>query len=112
MSRLTWRFPGKLSSRTRQRRPHLYIALVFFVLLYSIPSSRYAFRNRLETFVYFISGQGKPSRPPTYEKLRQWEYDLPQHDLDLPFPEGKTGRYVKFSNQITQLGWNNVLNDV
>ncbi|RDB14696.1 hypothetical protein Hypma_016298 [Hypsizygus marmoreus] len=50
--------------------------------------------------------------PPTYENLRKWEQNLPQHNLELPFPEGKTGRYVKFSNQIVMLGWNNVLNEV
>lgn len=50
--------------------------------------------------------------PPTYERLRQWEANLPQHNLDLPFPEGRTGRYVRFSNQIAMLGWNNVLNEV
>ncbi|KAJ7166373.1 hypothetical protein C8R43DRAFT_877989 [Mycena crocata] len=49
--------------------------------------------------------------PPTYETLRKWEADLPQHDLDLPFPEGRTGRYVKFSNQAKGLGWNNCLNE-
>ena len=50
--------------------------------------------------------------PPKYEKLRQWEANLPQHNLDLPFPEGRTGRYVKFSNQIVMLGWNNVFNEM
>lgn len=50
--------------------------------------------------------------PPKYEKLREWEDNLPQHNLDLPFPEGRTGRYVKFSNQIAMLGWNNVFNEV
>ncbi|TFK40450.1 hypothetical protein BDQ12DRAFT_679433 [Crucibulum laeve] len=50
--------------------------------------------------------------PPKYEQLKQWERDLPQHNLDLPFPEGKTGRYVHFKNQIQQLGWNNVLNEL
>ena len=50
--------------------------------------------------------------PPNHKKLRKWIHDLPQHDLNLPFPEGKNGRYVKFSCQIQQLGWNNVLNEV
>lgn len=50
--------------------------------------------------------------PPTYAKLIKWEDDLPQHNLDLPYPEGKSGRYVKFSNQIKMLGWNNVFNEV
>ncbi|KAJ3998831.1 hypothetical protein F5050DRAFT_1805612 [Lentinula boryana] len=54
----------------------------------------------------------RPPEPPTWARLRQWEDDLPQHDLSLPFPEGRTGRYVKFNNQIRMLGWNNVLNEV
>lgn len=50
--------------------------------------------------------------PPTLTKLKQWERNLPQHNLDLPFPEGRTGRYVKFSNQVKRLGWNNAFNEM
>ena len=50
--------------------------------------------------------------PPNYRNFRKWIHDLPQHNLSLPFPEGKDGRYVKFSSQVQQLGWNNVLNEV
>lgn len=50
--------------------------------------------------------------PPKYESMRKWEENLPQHNLDLPFPEGRSGRYVRFSNQIVMLGWNNVFNEV
>lgn len=49
---------------------------------------------------------------PKYEDVRELEENLPQHNLSLPFPEGQNGRYVRFSNQIQGLGWNNVLNDV
>jgi len=55
---------------------------------------------------------GPEPGPPSFDVLRKWERDLPQHNLDLPSPEGKLGRYVKFSNQITRLGWNNVLTEV
>ena len=51
-------------------------------------------------------------QPPTYEKLKEWESALPQHNLDLPFPEGRTGRYVFFKNQLEGFGWNNELNEV
>jgi hypothetical protein len=50
--------------------------------------------------------------PPSYRSIRKKEQSLPQHNLDLPFPEGRNGRYVKFSCQIQQLGWNNVLNEL
>jgi len=49
--------------------------------------------------------------PPNYKGLRKWIHDLPQHNLSLPFPEGKDGRYVKFSCQVQRLGWNNLLNE-
>ncbi|CAA7269522.1 unnamed protein product [Cyclocybe aegerita] len=51
-------------------------------------------------------------QPPTYEKLRKWEANLPQHNLDLPFPEGRTGRYVYFSNELVKIGWNNKLSEL
>jgi len=50
--------------------------------------------------------------PPQYERLYEWEKNLPQHDLNLPYPEGRTGRYVNFANQIRLLGWNNVFNEL
>jgi hypothetical protein len=40
----------------------------------------------------------------------RWESKRSEHNLDLPFPVGRTDRYVKFSNQIKALGWNNRLN--
>jgi hypothetical protein len=49
---------------------------------------------------------------PEYKRFILAEQALPQHNLDAPFPQGRTGKYVKFSNQIRALGWNNVFNDV
>ncbi|KAF9064293.1 hypothetical protein BDP27DRAFT_1299073 [Rhodocollybia butyracea] len=67
--------------------------------------------------LFFLFGPYNRSKkwgfgPPTYAKIRQFERELPQHNLDLPFPEGRTGRYVRFDNQVKMLGWNNVLNEV
>jgi hypothetical protein len=49
--------------------------------------------------------------PPTYHWLLEWEKALPQHNLSLSYPEGKSGRYVKFSTEIQMLGWNNCLHE-
>jgi hypothetical protein len=38
--------------------------------------------------------------PPTWDRLRKWERELPQHNQSLPFPEGRHGRYVRFTNQV------------
>lgn len=51
-------------------------------------------------------------RPPSWDWLREWQKDLPQHDLDVAAPDGRTARYVRFSNQAQLLGWNNVLTDM
>jgi len=64
------------------------------------------------TYLIFFGHYFDLDHPPTYKKLKEWEYNLPQHNLDLPFPEGRTGRYVLFKNQIEGLGWNNELNEV
>ena|SRR5258708_32964467 len=53
-----------------------------------------------------------PDPPSNWDKLYKWEDEMPQHDLDLPFPEGRTGKYVYFRNQIQGLGWNNLLNEM
>ena len=53
-----------------------------------------------------------PDPPSNWDKLYKWEDELPQHDVNLPFPEGKEGRYVYFRNQIQLLGWNNQLNEM
>jgi len=50
--------------------------------------------------------------PPAWDTLKQWELNLPQHNLDLPFPEGKNGRYIKFSIQCKRTGWNNVFTEL
>lgn len=39
--------------------------------------------------------------PPDYADYRLNETKYPQHNPDLPFPEGRTGKYVYFSGHIT-----------
>lgn len=56
-------------------------------------------------------GGSLPGPPPTHDAIRTYERILPQHNLDLPFPEGKTGRYVRFNIQPHGQGWNNILNE-
>jgi hypothetical protein len=75
----------------------------------------FSFDKPDQLFVYprgiFFTGKIN-ARPPAYKSHFEQEQNLPQHSLDLPFPEGRQGRYVKFKNQVEKLGWNNVLNEV
>src|SRR5438270_6542082 len=47
-----------------------------------------------------LEAQCDSDPPSDWQRLHKWEDELPQHDADLPYPEGKTGRYVYFKNQI------------
>lgn len=38
--------------------------------------------------------------PPLYSKYHRLEHALPQHNLDLPYPEGKDGKYFWISEHV------------
>lgn len=41
-----------------------------------------------------------PKLPPLYEKYVEYEREMPQHDLSLPFPEGKYAKFLWFDNHV------------
>jgi hypothetical protein len=101
----------------RHRLQFIIAFIISFILLlvFLNPSKTYQrFRPQVQVPEVYEEkvAPGPLPPPPKYEKLRQWEANLPQHNLDIPYPEGRTGRYVRFSNQIAMLGWNNVFNEV
>lgn len=65
----------------------------------------------VSVFILHRSRNGLPQLP-QYRGIYEMEKTLPQHNLDLAYPEGRTGRYVRFANQIAMLGWNNVFNEM
>ncbi|KDR82440.1 hypothetical protein GALMADRAFT_237765 [Galerina marginata CBS 339.88] len=83
------------------------LAVLFIVVCVVKPLRKFAVYY---TVSFIPASINDSDRPPSYTNLREWEQNLPQHDLDLPFPEGKTGRYVLFSSsRVELLGWNNKL---
>jgi hypothetical protein len=94
--------PASSGGRTRRSYHRLaYIALGALVFL--------AWWNFSGTYA---DDDHSNTKPPHWKKMREYERNLPQHNLSLPFPEGRHGRYVRFNNQIRGLGWNNVLNEM
>lgn len=87
------------TSRSYRRLGYLALGLTLF-LLWRAYASEPDFDNHSN------------KTPPSWKKLREYERNLPQHNLSLSYPEGRNGRYVRFSNQIRGLGWNNVLNEI
>jgi hypothetical protein len=49
--------------------------------------------------------------PPRFYEWHEREKQLPQHNPDLPYPQGRQGRYIRFSNQIFGLGWGNAMQE-
>ncbi|KAJ7909103.1 hypothetical protein B0H13DRAFT_2192958 [Mycena leptocephala] len=86
------------------------LVVVFAVFMLFMRFTDPEFQHEVQVnYNYYLADEGGP---PKYQALREWEAALPQHSLSLTFPEGKTGRYVKFSNQANFLGWNNCFNEV
>ncbi|KZT27662.1 hypothetical protein NEOLEDRAFT_1130722 [Neolentinus lepideus HHB14362 ss-1] len=67
---------------------------------------------QIETLVEdFVSGESNPN-PPLYEKWHEAELAMPQHDPDLPYPEGKEGRYFWAPNHVHASGWGNAMQEL
>ncbi|OCH92998.1 hypothetical protein OBBRIDRAFT_790721 [Obba rivulosa] len=50
--------------------------------------------------------------PPLYEAWHARELALPQHNVDLPFPEGRDGRYLWMPNHVHASGWGNAMQEL
>ncbi|EGN95083.1 hypothetical protein SERLA73DRAFT_187372 [Serpula lacrymans var. lacrymans S7.3] len=50
--------------------------------------------------------------PPLYEKYHEYERHLPQHNLSLPFPEGRDAKFFWAANHVTGSGWGNAMQEL
>ncbi|KAI0312187.1 hypothetical protein OF83DRAFT_1176867 [Amylostereum chailletii] len=53
-----------------------------------------------------------PQDPPTYGAWHTREVAMPQNNPDLPFPQGRNGSYLRFSNHLTTVGWGNSMQEM
>ncbi|THH18168.1 hypothetical protein EW146_g2770 [Bondarzewia mesenterica] len=60
----------------------------------------------------------RPSLPPNYYDWYEREKQLPQHDVSLPYPQGREGKYLWIANHIVAvacagagLGWGNAMQE-
>ncbi|KAH8102280.1 hypothetical protein BXZ70DRAFT_65971 [Cristinia sonorae] len=51
------------------------------------------------------------SLPPLYEEYHARELALPQHNPDLPLPEGRNGKYLFVASHFDEYGWGNVMQE-
>ncbi|KAI0801371.1 hypothetical protein C8Q74DRAFT_1241589 [Fomes fomentarius] len=52
-----------------------------------------------------------PKLPPLYDNYQRAERNLPQHNPELPPPEGKRGKYIWFANHVHGSGWGNAMQE-
>ncbi|KAH7924135.1 hypothetical protein BV22DRAFT_1013901 [Leucogyrophana mollusca] len=57
---------------------------------------------------------GSHSLPPLYEAYNDYERHLPQHNLSLPYPEGRDAKFFWAANHVTGLcsGWGNAMQEL
>ena len=95
------------------RRLLIFCSVVLFLtILAVIPKARHQSQTIVLNSTVGPNEDFDLSSPPRYQSLKSFQENLPQHNLSLPFPEGETGRYVKFSSQADGLGWNNILSEL
>ncbi|KAJ7623533.1 hypothetical protein FB45DRAFT_925935 [Roridomyces roridus] len=105
-----------IKSRLGRRQQFACVALAFltFLTLTGLAHQHVTTTPHSSSSASSADSPSAPSKlppPSNWEAVLKWEAALPQHDPSLPFPEGRTGRYVRFSNQAKGLGWNNCLNE-
>ena len=82
----------------------LILATLAFVFHYNdYTDFNFTSASTSEDLLEFLSGLPKPEggwRPPRFYEWHDREKLLPQHNPNLPYPQGREGRYIRFTNQV------------
>ncbi|KZV76433.1 hypothetical protein PENSPDRAFT_747623 [Peniophora sp. CONT] len=79
-------------------------ACLWFLFLYS---ADYAHVQKIPVSTFERGGE-----PPNYYEWHEREKALPQNNVDLSAPQGKEGRYLRFKNHLTNVGWGNFMQEM
>ncbi|KAH9958138.1 hypothetical protein BC827DRAFT_1221294 [Russula dissimulans] len=90
----------------------LFLALLvlLYLLLYASPRA-----HSDEDILFYLRGLPKPERGPNPPLFYEWhdrEKRLPQHNPDLPYPQGRQGRYLRFASQGNSAGFGNIMQEI
>ena len=79
----------------------LFLATIAFLFHYFYSStSNPDDPDYLLSFLHDLPKPENGTNPPRFYEWHDREKRLPQHDLNLPYPQGREGRYIRFSNQV------------
>ncbi|KAH9023701.1 hypothetical protein EDB84DRAFT_1508301 [Lactarius hengduanensis] len=112
---LTSRVPS-ISAVPRRARglflAFLLLAAISLIYFHSIKISSGSIPTDLLPFLHGLPPPEGGSNPPRFYQWHEREKQLPQHNPDLPYPQGREGRYIRFSNQLFGLGWGNSMQEL
>ncbi|VDB96819.1 unnamed protein product [Peniophora sp. CBMAI 1063] len=100
LGRLTACLPRRLQSKYLLTACALIVTIFCLLLLDPV-------RSRTSRAFSYMRGD-----PPDYHEWHEREVALPQNNLDLPPPQGRQGRYIRFQNHITHVGWGNAMQEM
>lgn len=81
----------------------LFLATIAFFFHYNRSSTSTSNPGDPDDLLSYLHGLPKPeggSDPPRFYEWHDREKALPQHNVNLPYPQGREGRYIRFTNQI------------
>ncbi|KEP46874.1 GDP-fucose protein O-fucosyltransferase [Rhizoctonia solani 123E] len=93
---------------TRLRPRQFVTTLSALLLLFTFTS--FFYWGDLELFA-FPEKSAWSSDATNFDEIFIREAQLPQHNLSARYPEGRDGRFLRFSNQVWGVGWNNLLQE-
>ena len=88
-----WRARVATAKILALRRVRILLGVVLGLGLLAIPFRLFFLRKKGQI------GDGL-EHPPLYEEYHARELSLPQHNPDLPYPEGKNGKYLYVSSHL------------
>ncbi|KAF8684015.1 hypothetical protein RHS04_01439 [Rhizoctonia solani] len=90
-------------------RPRQFVT-IFFTILLLFTFTSFFYWGDLTLFAYPEQSLWS-SNATNFDEIFLREAQFPQHNLSAHYPEGRNGRFVRFSNQVWGLGWNNLLQE-
>ena len=87
----------------RRLRGHFFALLVLATIAFFFRHNYFSTTSTSEDLLVFLNGLPQPeggTKPPRFYEWHDREKSLPQHDLNLPYPQGREGRYIRFTNQV------------
>ena len=79
--------------------PKRYVRVCFLVVFCLFAFAFFHWFDKAEVVVNSLRN------PPLYERYHEYEANLPQHNLDLPYPEGRDAKFFWASNHVTRTFW-------